>query len=63
MATASFRPCPHCGVALSYLEGVTASTRTPRCPRCRHVVEVEISTFLMLDTSRRGSALKPAVNK
>lgn len=63
MATASFRPCPHCGIALSYLEGVTASTRTPRCPRCRKVVEVQQSTFLMLDTSRHGNPVKPEAHK
>ena len=26
MATGRFLPCPHCGCALSYLEGVTGST-------------------------------------
>jgi hypothetical protein len=58
MATASFRPCPSCGVALSYLEGTAASTKTPRCPRCHKLVEVQVATFLMLDTSGRGSTVK-----
>ena len=35
MAIGFFQPCPHCGTSLSYLEGVSGSTRTPRCPRCR----------------------------
>jgi hypothetical protein len=60
LSTASFAPCPHCHAALSYLEGVTASTRTPRCPRCRTVVAVDRPTFLMLDTSRRAIPAKPA---
>ena len=34
MATGRFAPCPHCDCALSYLEGVTGSTMTPKCPRC-----------------------------
>jgi hypothetical protein len=59
MPTASFAPCPHCRVALSYLEGVTPATRNPRCPRCRTVVDVERPTFLVLDTSRRAMPLKP----
>lgn len=54
MATGFFAPCPHCDAPLSYLEGVTASTRNPRCPRCRNQVNVERPTFLMIDTSRRA---------
>ena len=63
MATGSFRPCPSCGVALSYLEGITASTKTPRCPRCRNLVEVQVATFLMLDTSGRGSVTTKSERK
>jgi len=64
MATATFRPCPNCGTPLSFLEGVTASTRTPHCPRCRSLVKVDIATFLMLDTTRAGSSgPKPAAKK
>jgi hypothetical protein len=46
-------------VSLSYLEGVSASTRSPRCPRCRAEIEVDVATFLMIDTSRRAQAPKP----
>jgi hypothetical protein len=60
MAIGFFRPCPHCGVSLSYLEGVASSTRTPRCPRCRKQVEVRTATFLMIDTSRLAASCKPA---
>lgn len=52
MATAWFGPCPHCQLALSYLEGVTGSTMKPLCPRCRGAVPVERATFLMADYSR-----------
>ena len=52
MATGWFGPCPHCGVALSYLEGVTGSTLTPKCPTCHEVVAVSRATFLMADHSR-----------
>lgn len=52
MAYASFGPCPHCNRALSYLEGVTGSTMTPKCPRCGVVVTVSRATFLMADHSR-----------
>jgi hypothetical protein len=52
MATAWFGPCPHCKCALSYLEGVTASTMKPKCPRCRAEVTVLRPTFLMADYSR-----------
>lgn len=54
MATAWFGPCPHCGIALSYLQGVTGSTMTPKCPGCRTPVEVSRATFLMVDNSRPG---------
>ena len=37
---------------LSYLEGVSGSTLTPKCPRCREVVSVAHATFLMADNSR-----------
>jgi hypothetical protein len=50
-------------VALSYLEGVSASTKSPRCPRCRKPVEVQVATFLMLDTSGRGTAAKIGAKK
>ena len=52
MAHARFAPCPHCNAPLSYLEGVSGSTLTPRCPRCREVVSVPHATFLMADNSR-----------
>jgi hypothetical protein len=54
MATARFAPCPHCGVALSYLQGVSGSTMGPKCPTCRESVEVPRPTFLMLDHSSPG---------
>jgi hypothetical protein len=59
MATAFFAPCPHCGTSLSYLEGVSASTRTPQCPRCRKTIEVRVATLLMVDTSRLAAGTKP----
>jgi hypothetical protein len=37
---------------LCYLEGVSGSTLTPKCPRCREVVRVAHATFLMADNSR-----------
>lgn len=52
MASAWFGPCPHCNSALSYLEGVTASTMKPLCPRCRVAIAVTRPTFLMADYSR-----------
>jgi phage FluMu protein Com len=52
MATARFGPCPHCNAALSYLEGVSGSSMSPKCPRCHSEVSVSRSTFLMLDHSR-----------
>jgi hypothetical protein len=52
MSYASFSPCPHCGAALSYLEGVAGSTMNPECPRCHEVVPVQRATFLMADHSR-----------
>jgi hypothetical protein len=52
MATAWFGPCPHCRIALSYLQGVTGSTMTPKCPGCRETVPVTRATFLMADHSR-----------
>ena len=61
MAIGVFRPCPHCGTGLSYLEGVSASTRTPRCPRCRKPIEVRVATFVMIDTSRLAAGAKPVV--
>jgi hypothetical protein len=51
MATAWFGPCPHCHIPLSYLQGVTGSTMSPKCPRCRQLVEVTRATFLMADHS------------
>ena len=58
MATAWFGPCPHCNIPLSYLQGVTGSTMTPKCPRCRELVTVTRATFLMADHSR-PSAPRP----
>lgn len=52
MASARFGLCPHCKTALSYLQGVSGSTMTPKCPCCREVVAVEHATFLMADHSR-----------
>jgi phage FluMu protein Com len=52
VARARFAPCPHCAAPLSYLEGVSGSTLTPKCPRCREVVSVPHATFLMADNSR-----------
>jgi len=52
MATGRFLPCPHCSSALSYLEGVTGSTMTPKCPRCGVAIVVDRATFLMTDNSR-----------
>ena len=49
---ASFRPCPHCDAALSFLEGAAGSTMEPKCPRCHEVVPVTRATFLMADHSR-----------
>ena len=66
MATAWFAPCPHCGIALSYLQGVSGSTMTPKCPSCRQHVEVSRATFLMADRSAPGlsrPSLKPAAAK
>ena len=45
MATASFAPCPHCNVSLSYLEGVSGSRMSPKCPRCRMAVTVSRATL------------------
>jgi len=52
MASARFGPCPHCKTPLSYLEGVSGSTLSPKCPRCHAVVSVTRATFLMADHSR-----------
>jgi hypothetical protein len=52
MATGWFGPCPHCNASLSFLEGVTGSTMTPKCPRCREVIKVARATFIMADHSR-----------
>ena len=51
MATAWFGPCPHCNVALSYLEGVTGSKMDPQCPSCHETITVQRATFLMADHS------------
>ena len=59
MATAWFGPCPHCGTALSYLQGVTGSTMTPTCPACRAQVAVSRATFLMRDHSGPGLHRRP----
>jgi hypothetical protein len=56
MASAWFGPCPHCGGALSYLEGVAGSSMNPQCPHCRVVVPVSRGTFLMADFSRPSSS-------
>jgi phage FluMu protein Com len=58
MATAWFGPCPHCNIALSYLQGVTGSTMTPKCPGCRKVVTVTRATFLMADHSQPTTSLR-----
>jgi len=59
MATGWFGPCPHCNGPLSYLEGVTGSTMTPKCPRCQTLVTVTRATFLMADHSQ--ASLTPKV--
>ena len=59
MATAWFGPCPHCGIALSYLQGVSGSTMSPKCPLCRAGVEVSRATFLMRDHSGPGLYRRP----
>lgn len=59
MATSRFAPCPHCDSALSYLEGVSGSTMTPKCPRCGELVAVDRATFLMADNSRPREIKKP----
>jgi hypothetical protein len=61
MASAWFGPCPHCNVALSYLEGVSGSSMQPKCPSCRALVPVKRATFLMTDHSRLSFAGKPAI--
>lgn len=58
MATAWFGPCPHCNAALSYLEGVSGSSMSPKCPRCRKDVPVSRATFLMADHSRPSPPAK-----
>jgi hypothetical protein len=58
MATGRFLPCPHCNAPLSYLEGVTGSTMTPKCPRCGVLVVVDRATFLMADNSRPAAPVK-----
>jgi endogenous inhibitor of DNA gyrase (YacG/DUF329 family) len=58
MATGWYGPCPHCQAPLSYLEGVTGSTMSPRCPRCAATVTVTRATFLMADHSRPAPAPK-----
>ena len=55
MPTARFGPCPHCTTHLSFLEGVTGSTLSPKCPRCHEVVSVQRATFLMADNSGPGT--------
>ena len=63
MATARFGPCPHCKASLSYLEGVSGSSMSPTCPRCKKPVTVSRATFLMADHSRpavkRPASAKP----
>lgn len=63
MANARFAPCPNCNTPLSYLEGVSGSTMTPKCPRCQAVVSVPRATFLMTDNSRPSPDVSPAVVK
>jgi hypothetical protein len=46
-------------VALAYLEGVTGSTVTPKCPTCHEVVPVTRATFLMADHSRPSERPQP----
>jgi len=58
MASARFGPCPHCHVSLSFLEGVSGSNMTPKCPTCRTVVSVSRATFLMVDHSRLSLGAK-----
>jgi phage FluMu protein Com len=62
MATARFGPCPHCNTSLSYLEGVSGSIMSPKCPRCKMAISVSRATFLMADHSR-PTAKAPAAAK
>jgi hypothetical protein len=63
MASARFGPCPHCNSALSYLEGVPASTMHPVCPRCKVAITVDRATFLMADYSRRTAPARARRNR
>ena len=58
MPSAWFGPCPHCNVSLSYLEGVTGSNMSPKCPSCHVVISVSRATFLAADHSRLSMAYK-----
>jgi phage FluMu protein Com len=60
MATARFRPCPHCNAPLVYLEGAAGSSMEPKCPRCKVQVSVSRATFLMADYSQ-PAAKAPAI--
>ena len=63
MAFARFRPCPHCSTSLSFLEGVSGSSMTPTCPRCKAAVTVSRPTFLMVDHSRPAAKVVPVAIK
>ncbi len=51
MATGWFGPCPHCKAPLAYLESVSGSVTSPKCPRCSQTVVVTRATLLMADNS------------
>ena len=59
MPSAWFGPCPHCKASLSYLEGVTGITMSPKCPCCHEPVPVSRATFLTADHSRLSLTPKP----
>lgn len=63
MPSAKFGPCPHCRTPLSFLEGVSSSTLTPKCPRCHAVVAVSRATFLMVDNSRPANDVVTTVGR
>ena len=51
MANSVVGPCPHSNARLSYLQGATGSTMTPKCLRCHEVIIVSRTAFFMADHS------------
>ena len=58
MAYARFAPCPHCGIPLSFFEGISGSKLDPKCPSCAKVVTVDRATFLQRDHSAPPPAVR-----